>query len=794
MSYGNLSNPTYYPAAAPDDAAMKVFSSMVHSYLDLVQRNSFPPAFLEKLIQSDFHFDILDVKEVLNYEVGYLVALAIGVAFIIVMTLVGLFFACCRCCGRCGGKMHQKQTKHMNCKRRFEYFFLFIITLIILAGDICAFYSNSKFNNDIHNGFKLFNDTASNLKTYVNSVPKDVNIIIDSSSIPINAANSSITGIGPILGGIIKSDIEQQANTTLVTIQATLDDLNATAIALRSVNNSFNALLATQQQLVQNLTDIRNRINQTLNSCTTCTSAPSVSDLTTDANFQHIPDFTNQLKSIDDFLNSGVGDSIQKARQTINDIPQTVTNQTTSSVKQVQDQLVNIKQKIQDARSSFSIVDKLDQVNTYLDIATSNATKYQPDVERYEYYRWIVCICLSCIILLIIVCNLFGLLLGPCGQSKVDPTERNCPSNSAGDFLMAGAGFSFIFAWLLMLVTGVLFAVGGNAYTLVCKPWSNQQLYQVVDKDFNLSKVLNIGLNNLNLASIYSNCTQDNSLWTTLNLSSMYDLDSYLNISQYTGQVNTTLENTNINISDITFLTAAQRDKVISVSTSGIDTYDFSDFNQQTSKNITKTSLTAFAAQLDDLASKNPAKQAELSSEANDLRSLQNSINNNMVPQIKSLSTSITNVQAKGKALPAALNATLKSIDQTQNFVNTQVVGIVKSETRNFLNRIVGYFESYINWAKTMLTTNVARCGPLARALDSTQVIGCQYVVDSLNAFWFSLGWCTIFFIPSIILAVKLAKHYRRMKTSDVYDNPNDHLEMTSTSQQFLIPRVTVKS
>ncbi|CAI9616261.1 unnamed protein product [Staurois parvus] len=62
------------------------------------------------------------------------------------------------------------------------------------------------------------------------------------------------------------------------------------------------------------------------------------------------------------------------------------------------------------------------------------------------------------------------------------------------------------------------------------------------------------------------------------------------------------------------------------------------------------------------------------------------------------------------------------------------------------------------------------------------------------NAYWFSLGWCTIFFIPSIILSVKLAKYYRRMKTSDVYDAPNDHLEMTSTSQQFLIPRVTTKS
>lgn len=37
------------------------------------------------------------------------------------------------------------------------------------------------------------------------------------------------------------------------------------------------------------------------------------------------------------------------------------------------------------------------------------------------------------------------------------------------------------------------------------------------------------------------------------------------------------------------------------------------------------------------------------------------------------------------------------------------------------------------------------------------------------NAFWFSLGWCTIFLLPSIILAVRLAKFYRRMHFADVY-------------------------
>lgn len=38
------------------------------------------------------------------------------------------------------------------------------------------------------------------------------------------------------------------------------------------------------------------------------------------------------------------------------------------------------------------------------------------------------------------------------------------------------------------------------------------------------------------------------------------------------------------------------------------------------------------------------------------------------------------------------------------------------------------------------------------------------------NTFWFGLGWCLVFFIPSIILSIKLAKFYRKMKYTDVYE------------------------
>lgn len=45
-----------------------------------------------------------------------------------------------------------------------------------------------------------------------------------------------------------------------------------------------------------------------------------------------------------------------------------------------------------------------------------------------------------------------------------------------------------------------------------------------------------------------------------------------------------------------------------------------------------------------------------------------------------------------------------------------------------------------------------------------------KYLPFQQNTFWMGLGCSTLLLLPSIILAVKLAKYYRRMDTEDVYD------------------------
>ncbi|XP_030058723.1 prominin-1-A isoform X2 [Microcaecilia unicolor] len=780
MDFPNLTQPDYNPAPVPESGSTKVFNDMVHSFLGIVQPNKFPPEFLTPLLKQKG--GDVNVQQILLYEVGFLVCVAIGILFIIFMPLVGAFFCCCRCCDNCGGKMLQKQKKRTKCKRHALYGFLFLITIIILAGDICAFLSNEQLTKAIQNTYVDFNNSMGNLKTFISTTSKDIDVVIRASEQPIEKTNSSLINIGKVLGGMISDKLGKVVNQTLNNVTDLLNVLNSTVGYMTALNSTFQNLQDEQNIISQNLSRVRQEIKTTLDKCGHPCGGVSTDDLVFDVNFT-MPDLKRQMHLLTGLLNSDVPSVINKAYQVLSDIPDTVKNKTKDNISGIQNQLLEIKKETESIKNQIPVIDMMQNVTDMLDNASLTFYSYESKVTKGNYYSWIVGLCLCCMVLLIVLCNIFGMILGSAGlKAHVPPTRRSGVSNCGGEFFMSGAGFSFIFSWLLMLVVLILFLVGGNAYTLICKPWSDQQLYQFLDTPnlipgFSLSSALGLQNTSVTIESLYSNCHNDKPLWSTLKLDKEFSLDEILNISKYTNEINATLGKFNINLTDIKFLDADQMSALKDISSSGIDKLNFTDISKQMMQNTTKVDLLAYATQLDELADKNASLKNELKSEAQQLREIQKSIDTTLQSNLKSLNETIQHLQTIARQIPSSVNSTIVQLEKTQSTIGTTTSQIVQDEIRAFSFTLLGYFNSYITWIKTMLTKEIARCAPIAGVLDMAQVVVCDYIVNSLNAFWFSMGWCVIFFIPSIILAVKLAKYYRRMKFEDVYEDNEIPLE-----------------
>ncbi|XP_039240972.1 prominin-1-A-like [Pipra filicauda] len=796
MELGNIPQPTYGPGLEGPGSNTPGLLAMAHGFLRLVQPNPLPVEIID-FGQSQIEFNQEDIKELLQYELGFLVCVAIGVLFIIFVPLVGCCFCCCRCCGNCGGRMYQKQEPGMGCRRWALWVSVLLVTAFLLAGGVCAFISNARFSQAVNSTFPNVNNTLDNITTYLASIPQQVDFIIDSSDVPLGHVNSSLQDIGPNLGSMITSRIRNSTDGALGSLQSLLQGMEKLEATFYNITTSRSDLEELQSKFGQRLDSLRDSLNQTLQRCGSPCNSVSLNGLAFTANFSTIPSVQQQLEALRDVSRSSIATDLEKVNRTLNMISEKVQEQAQDVVAKTQDQLGFIRQEIRSLQEQLPFPDVEEKVGAFVGNTTLVLEEYRGPIITWDGLRLIVCALLCCTVLLVVLCNVFGLLLGPLGLKEgVLPTKRSGLSNAGGNFFMAGVGFSFIFSWLLMLLVMIIFVVGGNVYMLFCESWRNQQLFQLLDTPglipgFNLSELLGQEGDTTNFSEIYRQCRQDASLWKTLHLDQRVSLDELLNISQYTGEISMAFKEMNITLSPVSLLNQTQEDMLLHASQAG-QPPDFTLTLEQLDQNITQGSLLDLATELEQLAEKTDIDvKTDLEDEARKLREVDKEMQVDFSGPLQSLKKNIYSVQSGAAQLEGQTRTALDKANKTQKFLERETPNIIKNETRAFLEQLLHFFETYISWAKSRLTEDVARCKPVAQTLDNVEVIGCDYIMDSVNAFWFSLGWCTLFLLPSIILSVRLAKFYRRMDIADVYRN--EEFEMPPAFNYYIIPRPSTR-
>lgn len=768
-----------YEDTEEQDAGAGFMAALVQSFLHTVQPNPFPEDLILKLyhVSQKVQLNQELLKEILVYQVGFLVCVAIGVLYIVLMPIVGLFLACCRCCGNCGGKMYQKQTSSINCRRRTLYWSAFVTTIIIFAGNICMFRSNETLNVSVDQSTVELNKTIDNVRTFLTSVPQQIDYVVNVSYKTVQEVTENLDDIGLQLGTKIQERFTGTLDPALRSVRLLHQVTQDTSVQLKTLNSSLVELQSSVDDLQTNTTAVKNKISQTLSNsdCIGCdTLKPELEKLTLDISIT-VPSLSEFQSAVDEVIKTNLGSKIKEVEYYFNSIPQKVTNETKEVVQSSKQQLSEIETQISKVTNDIPLT-ALTDVNRTLNQVQGDISRVTPVIDKAEHIRWGVCVALCCLVLLVVACNLLGLFLGPVGLTpKSDPRERSCTANCAGTFLMMGAGFSFLFSWLFMIAVLLLFLLGGNVYTLLCKPWSDGKLLQFIDTQ-GLIPGLDIGQklgleSNITISDIYSDCEKNQPLWSTLHLYELVNLGDLLNVSKYTEEIQQHFENTDITLSTFTFLTTDVKNQLSSFSAKAKNV-DFTSVTQQMN-NISSINLNTTADKLDRLAATqtNNAIRGELQNEAMNLRRIQINIETNIFPQVEKLNSTTESLRSIAENINGTVGEVLSNVGAAQDFLDTNTTQIVKTESREFLDCQLSYFIAYADWANLTITQQVGRCGPVAEAVDSGEIILCSHIVESLNAFWFSLGWCMIFFIPSIIFSIKLAKYYRKMKYSDVYDN-----------------------
>ncbi|XP_076584650.1 prominin 1 b isoform X5 [Chaetodon auriga] len=811
LDFGFVPAAVYDTHAYYEPGAIGILFHMVHAFLYVVQPNPFPKDLIVQVIQQNMGGikieewrkpeNVVLLLQWIYYEVGFLVCATIGVLFVVLTPIIGMCFCVCRCCENCGGEMHQRQRKNIDCQRGFFTASLIATSIFIILGVLIAYAANHNVSAQIKSTRRFINTNMRDLKTFANNTPSQIEYLTAQYTTAKNKVLSELDNIGPLLGGRIHSQLEKEVVPSLDSALRMAGAMRETKEALENVSTSLEVLQEGTGKLQGSLSEERASLSNTLSdpACTngavshTCNSIRStLSQLGVNADFSRLPDVSHALANVNTVLRTDLSNIVQKGYSSFNDTPRLVKEQTKNIVSGTQvlkGMLDKIGTEINNFAKMFPVEASLANFTIYLSQEQKNIESFYPQIDQMDFYRWIGCVAVLCMVVLVLAFNILGLLCGTCGYDKqATPTTRGCLSNTGGNLLMAGVGFSFIFAWVLMGIVTTLFVVGGNVEKLICEPLANRQLFKIIDtpflvhpekKNFLPGMLFQNPNIDLTLGSMYRECYENNGLYHALQLETMFNINSFLNRTVYNRDLAKVFDSVQVDLQDVTLLEQAGRDNLINFANSGVGQIDYEAYLVEVNKGVTLVDLLSFSADLEAQADQLPrgALENALKGHASSIRQIHR---DQVVPMEQAmkyvkarstLSQSIKQLQRMSNDLPVKVTNILSAIDAAEYLITHNASHVVKQETKGYMQSLVGYFKQYTDWVKNSLTAEVAQCKPISNIVDSMEIVACSFIMDSVNTFWFGLGGCCILLIPSIIFSIKLAKYYRRMDTEDVFED-----------------------
>uniref|UniRef100_A0A673GTZ0 Prominin-1-A n=1 Tax=Sinocyclocheilus rhinocerous TaxID=307959 RepID=A0A673GTZ0_9TELE len=784
LDFGFVPSGVYDTVAYYEPGATGILFNMMHAFLYVVQPNPFPEDLVIRVAKDKFGAIQSEYQKVsvIYYELGFVVCAALGLLFTVLLPLVGLLFCLCRCCNNCGGEMHQRQRKNADCLRGLLTTLLLTTTFIITAGVLCAYAANQNLSSQLKSMRRLVKSNLKDLHTFANQTPAQIDYLISKYDTMKQHVLHDLENVGVILGGRIHEELGKDVQPALDAALSMTGTMRDTKDALENVSLTLETLQEGTVKLQANLSLVRGSLSNALND-PVCSDARSseiclnirstLPKLEIAANYSSLPDVTNQLDKVNEVLKTDLGQIVEKGFASFNDTPNLVTDQTRNIVE-------GVKVLLDDVGSNITTFTKLFPVHSTLTNFTKMISHTHSQIEDIYPQQKVFHVPLT---LFIMFSFSGGSVVLPCAVwlCLSSPSIFWVCCVVFWDLTGTGVGFSFLFSWVLMGVITALFLAGGNLEKLVCEPFQTRQLFKVLDtpnlvnsawKNFIPGYLYNDPEMDLTAYSLYSNCKDNRGIYSALHLDKVFNISAFFNTSVYSKDVSRKFEGMKVDLRGIILLESEGKQNLISFTETGINEIDFAAYLEEVNKGVTRIDLVDFASQLDaqaDQLSKGTL-QTSLKGHANTIRQIHIQ---QVIPLEQSMSTlnqSIRLLERTSSDLPLRVRDVLAAVDAAQYLISQNATFVINQETEKYKQTIIGYFKQYIDWIRTSLALEVATCKPLSNIVDTAEILGCSFLLDS-NTFWFGLGCSTLFLLPSIILSVKLAKFYRRMDTEDVYDD-----------------------
>ncbi|XP_051539768.1 prominin-2-like isoform X1 [Myxocyprinus asiaticus] len=741
------------------------------------------------------------MSQIVHYEAGYTVCLILVVLYMLIMPVVGgmlawNFFhsstvAVIDRSSPLSSPWYKKDITVITC--------LSIVAVLLLVGVFLTFTTNNRVHENMSPSLNHLRNDISYVENAFKSIQKKINTIIKQFSVPQEEIIRDLEGMGNLIGSTVVSSFNTQVNNALFHIAHTIQDASRAQGSLQILEETRISMQTRHSYLESELRWLQSRLHSLKNNCSQSCELLEGTDLESDANYYLIPSLDEQLQHLSSV--SALEGVVEQGNISFYSIPQNYISQTAPKIAAL---VVDFNETREFFKNSSDQIPSLDSLSTTASGVLSILNRYHRDIKYYEYIRWSLSVVFCTLILVIALLMFAGLVI--CVPliffPAVYPVYLNNQLRLSAIYLLrVAAGMIFIFTWLFIIMVFITLFFGGNAYTLGCKAWTSGKIFEFLDTQENLFSSLNTiaefnaihasnsntthkkhsltttdastmqMLNitqtangttndtlpklNIKTSEIYHGCRAGRSMFYTMKMDEVFNMDVFLNTSKYLESFEGTLQDMSIDLDSTTLLPEDGRYAVQSFRDSGLDTINYDGLRVLMSKSVVKRDLAAFADELDTAAAlpENEAIRDDMQREANHARYL------NTVVQEQNTDRSRMNSSVEALAIisqdyKSNADNTLQYTSETQAALHNETPYIIANVSLCAMNKAEEVLQHYMNWVRHAIISEVLDCQWLSVSLSNVYTATCENVIDPWNAFWLCLGWCCAFLVLGVIFCI----------------------------------------
>ena len=580
---------------------------------------------------------------------------------------------------------------------------------------------------------------------------------------------------------------------------------------LKEINKITNVLQVNVKQLKQGLEDRRTKLKRALRLCNSNKACQNFlkeytidKDLAVAANFENLPfelpDVNLLMRDINELLNNNIMEKVEVGKEQLDNVKIAIENSIVGIRPKIKKEIRTMGRQLSDKAADIQRV--LNEFYSTMGRINREIPKVKPDLNEYSNYIYYIGLGMSCLVLLILCCYVFGLFYGFCGKRPGNVYGDDCCNRGTGaNWLLAAVYLTFLFSIVLLSVTTIQFLIGSTADKVACNSLMNpndSEIFQLLDKKViqplmqnqfehqasektrdRVSSPIETALKDMSLTEVINSCHQNETMYKILRMDSIYNVEELrdwkttYNVGSYLSNLKNKIRSDDIN--NIQILSPQAQRNLEELAQSQISDLNFTQYTHLIQEQITSIELGSFTARLNQIRDRlPPGSQAStlIANEALYLKGME-ALVVEMKLATKQLQSKILELEKDAtfdqSTMREALGALIQQASKATRELKQGGTELIDTLANRYVNETVGLIDAYVERVINYTTNYVGKCHPISRSYNATVVALCREVVDPFNGFWASIGWCYLFYLPSIALAISLISLYRK---SEEYPGP----------------------